>query len=236
MPFLVRFDSPTDAVLCGLTVQEVLRRHNAAADAKQRLEVRVAINSGDVELTENDIYGDAVNIAARLEGVAEPGEVWFTESVYLAMNRREAPAAEIGERTFKGIPYPIRVYRAELPSDTDFAQRLNVGVELTEGGSVIQGLHQSSSPRIGNGAGPGSQDRLGCGRLGRRRDRGHLLRDPPVGGRDRDRQCARGVVEGPSHPRARIPRALTSRRVTMTRRALSRSTRPRPTSRRCATP
>jgi class 3 adenylate cyclase/Tfp pilus assembly protein PilN len=109
--FLVYFESPTDAVLCGVAIQEVLNMHNASVDTARRLDVRVAINAGDVELIDKDVLGEPVNIAARLEGIAEPGEVWFTEAVYLTMNRREAPSTEVGERTFKGIPHPIRVYK-----------------------------------------------------------------------------------------------------------------------------
>ncbi len=110
--FLVTFESPTDAVMCGLAVQEALRQYNIILAGNKKLEVRVAINSGEVETSDNDVLGEPVNIAARLEGVAEPGEVYFTEAVYLSMNRSEAPSSEIGERTFKGIPYPIKVYKA----------------------------------------------------------------------------------------------------------------------------
>jgi class 3 adenylate cyclase len=73
--FLVYFESPTDAVLCGVTIQEVLRHHNAKQAKADRLEVRVAINVGEVELEQGDVMGEAVNIAARLEGVTEAGEV-----------------------------------------------------------------------------------------------------------------------------------------------------------------
>ena len=69
--FLVTFTSPTDAVLCGIKIQKVLAKHNKYNDDGDRLEVRVAINSGEVTVKGNDIFGDAVNTAARLEGVAE---------------------------------------------------------------------------------------------------------------------------------------------------------------------
>jgi class 3 adenylate cyclase len=138
--FLVHFDSTTDAVLCGLAIQEVLRQHNAFADAKDRLEVRVAINAGDVELKDGDVLGEPVNIAARLEAITEAGEVYFTEAVYLSMNRKEAPSTEIGERTFKGIPQAIRVYKVIRDPNSDQAKHLAETVRLTKDGPVLRGL------------------------------------------------------------------------------------------------
>ncbi len=138
--FLVIFDSPTDAVLCGVAIQEVLRQHNAKAAEDERLEVRVAINSGEVDHRDNDVYGEPVNIAARLEGIAEAGEVYFTESVYLSMNKREAPSTEIGERTFQGIPHPIRVYKVTQDPHSELFQQLAQNIHLTDQGPVIRHL------------------------------------------------------------------------------------------------
>lgn len=139
--FLVTFESPTDAVLCGVTIQEVLRQHNSNRSAGERLEVRVAINAGEVSVSsDGDVLGEPVNIAARLEAVAEPGQVFFTEAVYLAMNRREAPSAELGEYTFKGIPYPVRVYKVLSEPESELANRVSQGVRLTANGPVLHGL------------------------------------------------------------------------------------------------
>lgn len=109
--FLMVFDSPTDAVLAGIAVQESLRAHNEGKEGDDRIEVRIAINSGEVSLTENDIFGEPVNITARIESVAEAGEVFFTEAVYLAMNKNEVPSSEVGLLQLKGIPEKIRVYK-----------------------------------------------------------------------------------------------------------------------------
>ncbi|MDH5785057.1 MAG: adenylate/guanylate cyclase domain-containing protein [Chromatiales bacterium] len=141
--FLVHFESPTDAVLCGVTIQEVLRQYNSDIDDHDRLEVRVAINVGEVDLRENDILGEAVNIAARLEGITEAGEVWFTDAVYQTMNRSEAPSAEVGERLFKGIPHPIRVYRVINEPGSELAQSLAATVKLSDNGPV---LHSEQAP------------------------------------------------------------------------------------------
>jgi len=111
--FLMTFESPTDAVLAGVAVQDVLRGHNEGRAADDRIDVRIAINSGEVTLADNDIFGDPVNITARIEGVAEAGEVFFTEAVYLAMNKNEVPSSEVGLLQLKGIPEKIRVYKVK---------------------------------------------------------------------------------------------------------------------------
>lgn len=138
--FLVWFESPTDAVICGLTIQEVLRQRNEKVAEGEKLHVRVAINAGDVELRTEpttgalDVFGEAVNLAARLEGITEAGEVWFTEAVYLTMNRAEAPSTEIGERTFKGIPNPVRVYKVIYEPGSEQALALAARVVFTGDG------------------------------------------------------------------------------------------------------
>ncbi|MBI3298040.1 MAG: RDD family protein [Elusimicrobia bacterium] len=115
--FLMTFESPTDAVLAGIAVQEGLRQRNEGKAEADRIEVRIAINAGEVNLAEGDIFGEPVNITARIEGMAEAGEVTFTEAVYLAMNKNEVPSSEVGLWQLKGIPEKIRVYkvRRETP-------------------------------------------------------------------------------------------------------------------------
>lgn len=109
--FMVTFTSPTDAVLCGIEIQKILGEHNSDLEPSERLEVRIAINSGEVTIKGSDVFGEAVNIAARLEGIADAGDIYFTESVYLSMNKSEIPTAEVGHKHFKGIPEEIKVYK-----------------------------------------------------------------------------------------------------------------------------
>jgi len=109
--FLMTFESPTNAVLAGVSVQEALTKLNEGRSAADRLEIRIAINAGEVNLMENDVFGEAVNITARIESIAEAGQVYFTEAVYLAMNKAEVPSSEIGLMQLKGIPEKIRVYK-----------------------------------------------------------------------------------------------------------------------------
>lgn len=121
--FLVTFESPTQAVLSGIAIQDRLWHHNRNVEEGEQLHVRVAINVGEVRLESNDVFGEPVNIAARVESLAEAGEVYFTEAVYLAMNKAEVPSKEVGAFELKGIPGKIRVfhvprapYRVEAPT------------------------------------------------------------------------------------------------------------------------
>ena len=121
--FLVTFESPTQAVLSGMAIQDRLWQYNRSVLDAERLDVRVAINVGEVRVESNDVFGEPVNIASRVESIAEAGEVFFTEAVYLAMNKAEVPAQEVGAFELKGIPGKIRVfrvprapYRVEVPS------------------------------------------------------------------------------------------------------------------------
>ncbi|OGS66709.1 MAG: hypothetical protein A3J79_13405 [Elusimicrobia bacterium RIFOXYB2_FULL_62_6] len=110
--FLVTFESSTDAVLCGISIQDVLAAFNKDRAPDDRIDIRIAINAGEVSISaDGDIFGDAVNITSRIEGIAEAGEVFFTESVYLSMNKNEVPSSEIGYRQFKGIADKIKVYK-----------------------------------------------------------------------------------------------------------------------------
>jgi class 3 adenylate cyclase len=108
---LVTFESPTNAVLCGVMMQETLRENNDGKPETDQINIRVAINTGEVEIREGDVFGEAVNIAARIEGITEASEIYFTESVYLNMNKSEVPTSAVGERRLKGIPEAIKVYK-----------------------------------------------------------------------------------------------------------------------------
>ena len=132
---LVTFESPTNAVLCGLAMQERLTQHNADKSEDDQLNVRVAINSGEVQLRDGDVFGEAVNITARIEGITEAGEIYFTESVYLAMNKAEVPSSEVGQKRLKGLPEAIKVYKVIRDPNSDQYLQLQKkmhGLELDE--------------------------------------------------------------------------------------------------------
>ena len=110
--FLYAFESPTRAVLCGAALQERARKYSEQADV---LRVRVGIHLGEVRVERGDVFGEPVNIAARLEALALPGEVLFGESCWLSMSRGEVRAEDQGPRELKGVPEPVRVFRLSAP-------------------------------------------------------------------------------------------------------------------------
>jgi adenylate cyclase len=109
---LVEFGSVVDAVECACAIQAALARHNADVPVERRLEFRIGINLGDVIIDGDDIYGDGVNIAARLEGLAEPGGICVSAAVRDQLRDKRALYFEdLGEHAVKNIARPLRVYR-----------------------------------------------------------------------------------------------------------------------------
>ena len=108
---LLAFRSPTDSVLCGMAMQDRLARHAVESRETERLVIRVAINLGEVRLERGDVFGEPVNVAARLEHETPPGEVWLTDAVQLSMNRAEVELDEVGTRELRGVSQPVRIHR-----------------------------------------------------------------------------------------------------------------------------
>ena len=113
---LVEFRSVVDAVRCGIEMQNGLVERNAGLPAERRIEFRVGIHLGDVvEETDGDLMGDGVNIAARLEGIAEPGAIALSEDAYRQVKGRlDLSVSDLGEKELKNIAEPIRVYSLEV--------------------------------------------------------------------------------------------------------------------------
>ncbi|MGD9920677.1 MAG: adenylate/guanylate cyclase domain-containing protein [Pseudorhodoplanes sp.] len=110
--FLVEFASPVRAVRCAIEVQQRMADRNADVPADRRIEFRIGINLGDVVVEDGDIYGDGVNVAARLEGIAEPGTVYISRAVRdFVQDRPEIVLEDLGDRTLKNIAAPVRVFR-----------------------------------------------------------------------------------------------------------------------------
>jgi class 3 adenylate cyclase len=114
--YLVLFRSPTAGLLCGMAIQDRLWDYGRRVPKEERIEVRVVLSLGEVRLVgagavPSDVYGEAVNLAARVEAEAEAGEIWFTEAVRLVADRGQVGAEEIGTRRLKGIDEEVRLYR-----------------------------------------------------------------------------------------------------------------------------
>jgi adenylate cyclase len=109
---LVEFDSAVDAVYCALEIQHELAEHDAGIAADRRLRLRIGINAGDVIADNQDIYGNSVNIAARLEAVAGPGEIYVSRSVRDQLQGHpDLVFEDRGQRKVKSLSQPIRIYR-----------------------------------------------------------------------------------------------------------------------------
>ena len=112
---LVEFPSPIEAVRCAVEVQEALAA-TAAEEVSQVLQIRIGINLGDIIIeADGDIYGDGVNIAARLEQMAEPGSIWVSGKVYEEVRDKLTYSFEDrGEQQVKNIARPVRIYKVSI--------------------------------------------------------------------------------------------------------------------------
>jgi adenylate cyclase len=115
---LAEFASVADAVRCAVEIQEALRHRNIELPESRRMEFRIGINLGDVIVERDRIYGDGVNIAARLEGLAEGGGICISGTVFDQVEHKLAFEYDyLGEQAVKNIKRPVRVYRIRTTSD-----------------------------------------------------------------------------------------------------------------------
>jgi adenylate cyclase len=120
---LLEFHSVADAVLCAAEIQRRMSRRNADVSPARWIQFRIGINLGDVIVEENDIFGDGVNVAARLEALAEPGGVCVSGAVRDQVGDRldEIAFEDLGDQSVKNIARPIRVFRVRLQPDATIA-------------------------------------------------------------------------------------------------------------------
>jgi adenylate cyclase len=121
---LAEFASPVKAVRCAIDVQYGMAERNAGVPEGQRIEFRIGINLGDVIVEDDgDIYGDGVNVAARLENIAEPGAVYISRTVRdFVDGTPELVLEDLGERELKNIARPVQVFRIAPPQTAGAAQ------------------------------------------------------------------------------------------------------------------
>jgi len=109
---LAEFPSVVEAVRCAVDIQQDMVGREADLPDESRLRLRIGVNLGDIIVEGSDIYGDGVNVAARLEGLAEPGGICVSGKVYEEVKNKLPTAFEdLGEREVKNIREPVRVYR-----------------------------------------------------------------------------------------------------------------------------
>jgi adenylate cyclase len=110
---LVEFASVVDAVRCAVEIQRDMAERNVDVPPERRIEFRIGINVGDIIIDESDIFGDGVNVAARLEALAEPGGICISRMVRDQVRDKLAMTFEdLGEQQVKNIARPVRAYRA----------------------------------------------------------------------------------------------------------------------------
>jgi adenylate cyclase len=108
---LLEFPSVVAAVECAIAMQKMMAERNAALPEEKGILYRVGVNLGDILIEGDDILGDGVNVAARLEGICEPGAICLSEDAYRqAHGRIEAEFTDLGEQELKNIAKPVRVY------------------------------------------------------------------------------------------------------------------------------
>src|SRR6201985_1334775 len=154
--FLAIFDSPVEAVRCGIVIQQNMVGRNAALPRHHWIEYRIGVNLGDVITEPDDVYGDGVNIASRLEGIADPGQVYISGGIYEQIKHKLVCGYEsLGDRKVKNITDPVRVYRV-LPDAAAYARTrkrretvliflLSLAVLVIAGGALWYLLWQPSS-------------------------------------------------------------------------------------------
>src|SRR5437016_447105 len=112
---LVEFASVIDALRCAVAVQQAMRERNAGVSPADRIEFRIGIHQGDILVEDDDIFGDGVNIAARLETLADPGGICVSGRVQEdAAGRLDLTFEDMGDQNLKNIARPVRVYRVQL--------------------------------------------------------------------------------------------------------------------------
>jgi class 3 adenylate cyclase len=113
------FDSVVNAVRCALRIQEEQAGANAGRAPAERIDTRIGVHLGDVIVEDYHVYGDGVNIAARLEPIADPGGICISEAVYQQVrDKLDLPVQELGLHVLKNIQHPIRLYKILPPHDT----------------------------------------------------------------------------------------------------------------------
>lgn len=116
---LVEFASVVDAVNCAVTIQTGVAKRNDDVPDDRRIEFRIGVHLGDIIVEGDDIYGDGVNVAARLEGLAEPGGICISQQAYDQVETKiELQVEDLGDQRIKNIERPIHVWqwRAHLLS------------------------------------------------------------------------------------------------------------------------
>jgi len=130
---LIEFASVVDAARYGIEIQRGMAKRNAELPECNRIELRIGIHVGDILIEDNDIFGDGVNVAARLEGIAEPGGICFSRAAFEQVDGKlDVSFEDGGDQQLKNIARPVRVYRTNFAS----APRSSLALALPDKPSI----------------------------------------------------------------------------------------------------
>ena len=134
--FLVVFESATDSLLCSMDMQNAFRDYNETKP-EIPIKIKVALNSGEVVIKDNDVYGETVNTVARIEKETKSGQILFSHSTFLSMNKGEIPHAYVGTKRMKGLKYPVRLFRIKGAGEDEHKRQVHLKKER---GSLVRNL------------------------------------------------------------------------------------------------
>ena len=146
---LVEFPSVVEAVQCAVEIQRAISERNVEVANGRRIEFRIGINVGDVMIDGDDIYGDGVNIAARLEALAEPNGICISRAVRDQIrDRLDLSLDDLGEVEVKNIARPIRVFRVLTEPGTKAPKRKRTAARGWPAGVAVLAIAWSTRPEV----------------------------------------------------------------------------------------
>ncbi|QJP13604.1 SUMF1/EgtB/PvdO family nonheme iron enzyme [Starkeya sp. ORNL1] len=164
--FLAMFDSPLEAVRCAIVIQQSLSARNTGLPRDYWLQYRIGVNLGDVIVETDDVFGDGVNIAARLESLATPGGVYISGGVYEQVkNKLVCGYQSLGDEKLKNITDPVRIYRvlpdpASVTATTRKLRPFMIPAGIAAALALAAGLYATGYVPVGGGSMLASVDQL----------------------------------------------------------------------------
>src|SRR3954471_9966583 len=136
--FLIEFPSALAAVQCAVVMQKALAERNLSGPAERQIRIRIGIHLGDVVRRDNDVFGDGVNIAARIEPLAEPGGICVTRAVYEQIaNKVSQPFVQLSRPELKNIQAAVEVYKLVLDGGRERARPTSRRKPLVMVGGIL---------------------------------------------------------------------------------------------------